>query len=274
VPILPKSRRAILALSLRLGCAALTGLVAGLPRPARCADTAAVYEAWWAGLPAGEIRLALHDPGPGDPAGYRDAIAIRSTGLPWLMTRFRGSAVSDGRDAGSNPVPARYAARYDLRKAHGKRLSMVFEVRTGDLVADRGPDDTSKKPPLAERFRIGVLDPLSAINGIRDQLRRGNRGTFRVPVYDGARRFDVVARVLPPRADDKTLHLELNLAPIAGFKGESSDDGDPDNAPRPVALAISDDSRLMPLSMRVSLYFLPLVVRLSRWCDSASSCGL
>src|SRR5207253_10276354 len=108
---------------------------------------------------------------------------------------------------------------------------------------------------------------------IRHELRRGNRGSFTIPVYDGSRRFDVIIRVLPKAAGDTALHLALTLAPIAGFKGETSDDGDPDNAPRPVALTISDDQRLMPLSMSVSLYYLPLVIDLRRWCDTAATCG-
>ena len=62
------------------------------------------------------------------------------------------------------------------------------------------------------------------------------------------------------------------LSPIAGFKGETSDDGDPENAPRPVEVAISDDARLLPLSMRVSVAYLPLVVELTRPCDSGAAC--
>ena len=37
-------------------------------------ETAALYQASWAGLPAGNIKLVLQD----DPGGYRDEIAIRS----------------------------------------------------------------------------------------------------------------------------------------------------------------------------------------------------
>jgi hypothetical protein len=254
----------------RWGCAALLGLAAGAPRPAAASEVAAVYQAYWAGLPAGEIRLGLRE-GAGL---YRDKIAIRSTGLPWLVTRFRGTAVSGGRDPGSRPVPSRYEALYDLRKRRDKRLSMVFDNRGGRRVAERGAGDSSEKPPLAERFRSDVIDPLSVLTAIRDELRRGNRGSFAVSVYDGSRRFDVRARVLPAHAGDRVLRLELTLAPLAGFKGGSSDDGDPDDAPRPVTLTVSNDARLMPLTMRVSVYYLPLVVNLSRWCESASRCGL
>src|SRR5437868_8470370 len=244
-------------------------LLAGSPA-AHSEEVAALYQAYWAGVPAGEIRLKLRD----DPAGYRDEITVRSQGLPWLLTHFRATAISEGRLAADRPpAPARYDALYDLRKGRDRRLSMSFTGHGGAALAERGPGDSSKKPLLAEAFRKNVLDPLSTVTAIRRELRRGNRGAFTVPVYDGARRFDVGVRVLPKQpGTEPALHLELTLAPIAGFKGESRDDGDPDNAPRPVALTISDDARLMPLKMSVSIAHLPLVVELARSCDGAG-CG-
>jgi hypothetical protein len=254
-------------------------VAAGL-HSAQADEVAAFYEASWAGMPAGEIRLTLRE----DPAAYRDEIAIRTEGLPHLFSRFRASAVSEGRLADAHaPAPNRFDAAYDLRKRRDRRLSMNFVPRAAGpqptglsgeaYIAERGAADTSKKPPLADRFRTNVLDPLSALTAIRQELRRGNRGAFTIAVYDGARRFDVRAQVLPKRADDAALHLALTLAPIAGFKGETGEDGsDPDDAPRPVALTISDDRRLMPLSMSVSLGYLPLVVELSRVCGAAAPC--
>ncbi|HKS89428.1 MAG TPA: DUF3108 domain-containing protein [Stellaceae bacterium] len=246
--------------ALPIGLVVLSVLLA---HGAAAGEVAALYRAYWAGLPAGEISLALHDDG----AGYRDEITISTEGLPRFVTRFRGSASSEGRVAAPLPAPSYYEATYDLRKRRDRRLSMRFTRDGAAAVAERGPGDTSRKPPLALRYRTGVLDPLSALTAIRSELRRGNRGSFTVPVYDGSRRFDVRVRVLPQQPGERSLRLELTLAPIAGFKGETSDDGDPDDAPRPVTLTISDDRRLMPLMMRVSLYYLPLVVELSRWCD-------
>lgn len=240
------------------------------PHIASADETSALYRVYWAGLPAGDIKLTLRD----DPTGYRDEIEIRSEGLPRLVTRFRGSAASGGRLVADHlPQPGYYDAHYDLRKRKDKRLSMRFVARGGALVADRGPEDTSSKPPLAENLRQNVLDPLSALTAIRDALRRGRRDTFAVPVYDGARRFDVKVRVLPKRPGEQDLRLELTLAPIAGFKGETSEDGDPDDAPRPVDLRLTDDSRLMPLSMSVPLYYMPLEVRLTKWCGAAQPCN-
>ena len=232
-------------------------------------EAAAAYRAYWAGMPVGTITLDLRE----EVGGYHAEIGIDTEGLARIVTHFRGSAASDGRlSAAALPSPSRYDAVYDLRKRRDRRASMRFVARDGAVIADRGADDTSRKPPLAERFRSNVLDPLSALTAIRLALRHGNRGAFTIPVNDGARRFDVEARVLPGRDGDAALRLDLTLRPVAGFKGEAGDDGDPDDAPRPIALALSNDRRLMPLSMSVSLYYLPLVVELARWCESAR-CG-
>ena len=244
-------------------------LVAIGAQPARAEDVGALYSAYWAGLPAGDIRLVLRD----DAGVYRNEIEIRTTGLPRLVTRFQGSASAAGRQPDTGlPAPQQYDALYELHKRRDRRLSMRFEARGGSVVVERGPGDTSKKPPLAERFRTDVLDPLSALSAIRQELRHGARGSFAVPVYDGARRFDVRVRVLPKSGGEPVLRLDLTLAPIAGFKGETSEEGDPDDSPRPATLAMSDDARLMPLSMKVSLYYLPLVVELRRWCGAAAPC--
>jgi len=252
-----------------LGAVVAALLVSAVSRIAAADESSAIYRVYWAGLPAGDIKLTLRD----DPSGYRDEIAIRSEGLPRVVTRFRGSAASGGKLAADRlPQPGYYDAHYDLRKGKNKRLSMRFATRAGAVIAERGPEDTSSKPPLAEGFRQNVVDPLSALTAIRDTLRRGNRGSFSVPVYDGSRRFDVKVRVLPKQAGEQDLRLELMLAPIAGFKGETSDDGDPDDAPRPVDLRLSDDARLMPLSISVSLYYMPLVVQLAKWCQAGQPC--
>jgi uncharacterized protein DUF3108 len=264
-PARPQERRRGLWCSL-----GFTALLLGMsPRLAAAEEASAIYRVYWAGLPAGDIKLTLHD----DPSGYRDEIQIRTEGLPRLVTKFHGSAASGGKLIGEHlPQPGYYDAHYDLRKSKNKRLSMRFVSRAGALIADRGPEDTSSKPPLAEKFRQNVVDPLSALTAIRAALRSGKQDAFTVPVYDGSRRFDVRARVLAKKAGDLGLHLELTLAPLAGFKGESSEDGDPDDAPRPVDLVLSEDGRLMPLSMRVSLYYMPLVVQLAKWCTAGQPC--
>jgi hypothetical protein len=234
-------------------------------------EIVAVYSAFWAGFPAAQIRLKFDDSGP----GYRDEIEIATQGLPQLFTHFRATALAEGhRGADRSAEPSHYLAVYDLRKRLDRRVSMQFVNRVGTTIAERGPDDTSRKPPLAEPFRKNAVDPLSALEWLRGALRAVARGgSFSIPVYDGARRFDIVGHILPNREPSGgILHAELTLRPIAGFKGESSEDGDPDDAPRKVELSVTDDDRMVPLSIRVPVFFMPLIVQFQRLCAASDPC--
>jgi Protein of unknown function (DUF3108) len=242
-------------------------------RPADADDIVAVYAAYWAGLPAAEIRLNLSE----DKAAYRGRIEITTEGLPALLSRFRATAIAEGRlDANRPAQPEHYDAVYDLRKRRNSHISMLFMDRGGALVADRGPEDTSHKPPLAEGFRRNAVDPLTALERIRAALRaqqQQHEASFTVPVYDGARRFDILGRVLLEKdMADGVLRVELTLRPIAGFKGETSEDGDPDSAPRKVALTLTNDARMMPLSITVPVFYLPLVIRFDHLCATIDAC--
>src|SRR5207248_3968458 len=48
-------------------------MLLAIPRVAAADESSALYRVYWAGLPAGDIKLTLRD----DAAGYRDEIAIR-----------------------------------------------------------------------------------------------------------------------------------------------------------------------------------------------------
>jgi hypothetical protein len=244
----------------------------GSPAPAaRGEEIAALYRVSYMGLPAGQIRFRFS----GDGFTYSDEIAIESAGLPRLVTHFRGTATSEGRLANDGQVvPQHYDALYDLRKRRNSHLSLRFDGADGTRIVERNAADTSRKPPLADLYRRNVVDPVSALAAIREKLR-GDRAEaardFTVPVYDDARRFDVLVHVISAGEKDG-IRLLLTLRPIAGFKGESSDEGDPDDAPRQVQAAFSDDVNVVPVSMRVSVWYLPLVVQFDHFCKSFEAC--
>jgi hypothetical protein len=236
---------------------------------AHAEDAVACYEASWSGMPAAQLRLAIHD----GPDGYRNEVEIRTLGLARWVTKFHGSASGTGRIVAEHlPAPHSFGAHYDLRKRKNRILSLRFVVSNGTVVAERQPEDTSRKPELAEKFRRDVLDPLAVLAAIRQRLEEHPAAGFTIPAYDGARRFDVVTRE-PPRRESGVIHLALTLHAIAGFKGESSEDGDPDDAPRPVEVTFSDDRRLMPLSMTAPIWYLPLTVELTQWSSPGKGCA-
>jgi hypothetical protein len=249
-------------------------LVLGIADDAAGADRfVADYTAYWAGLPAAQIRLTLS----ADASVYHDEIEIGSQGLPLLITHFRASAQAGGRLVpGRQAAPLHYDALYDLRKWRDSRIAMRFVERGGAVVAERGAEDTSKKALLDEKYRRDTVDPLSAFESVRAEIAAREAAPDRpilVPVYDGTRRFDVIGRILPKHEQTPgMLRVVLNLRPIAGFKGQSKIDGDPDDAPRPVAVTLTDDKRLLPISMTLRVFYLPLVIRLDRVCSTAEQC--
>jgi hypothetical protein len=73
----------------RFGCALGIALLGATTSSggAIAEDIIAVYSAFWAGLPAGQIRVKLRDSG----SGYSDEIEISTQGLPHLFTSFRAT---------------------------------------------------------------------------------------------------------------------------------------------------------------------------------------
>lgn len=263
-------RRAFIAI---LGSAVLLLSCDMLARAAHSEEINAFYRVKYIGLPAGEIRFRF----TGDGVTYRDAIAVESSGLARWVTHFRGTAEGEGRLADDfHAVPLRYDALYDLRHRRNSHISMRFVGRDGAVIAERDARDTSRMPPLADRYRRDVVDPIAALASIRHALRvhpPASAHDFAIPVYDGARRFDVLVHVVSAGDKERTIRLLLTLRPIAGFKGEASDEGDPDDAPRPVEAVFSDDANLIPIYMRVSVWYLPLVVKFDHFCKSFDACG-
>jgi len=173
----------------------------------------------------------------------------------------------------------------DVRAAVGSRYGDILPAE-GHLLDLLEPEDVV---PAWKRWSPILLRPeglygtrpagggnkAAKLKAIREALRTTGPGRrFTIPVYDGARRFDIVGEILPRNGPaDGTLRAGLTLRPIAGFRGETSEDGDPDDAPRKVELTVTDDARLLPLSITVPVFFMPLVIRFEELCPTARSCS-
>jgi ABC-type transport system substrate-binding protein len=90
-------------------------------------------------LPAGQIRVKLRDSG----SGYSDDIEISTQGLPRLFTRFRATALAEGRRVADRPAePSHYLAVYACGRDHNSAL--FLKLRFGSrlrgaetIVADK-----------------------------------------------------------------------------------------------------------------------------------------
>jgi hypothetical protein len=241
--------------------------------PAAAEPVTLRYTATWAGLPAAEIHLRL-DEGNSD---FRSQIDIRTEGVPRWFTRFKAHGISEGAVAADGlAAPRRYDAYYDLRSRKDKRISMHF---LPDGIAERGAEDSTEKPQIAIVNRTGVVDPLTALNRMREAIRTGaaQRGNVVIPVYDGKRRFDVAERGLTHETvtvagvAQRVFHLRLVLLAVAGFK-DNDPEGTPDSGPRAMDVLFSDDGNIVPLRMEVQVGWFTMAVNLAQHCVAEAPC--
>jgi hypothetical protein len=240
--------------------------------PARAEPLVAFYEVSWGSLPAATLVLSLATDG----ADYRDALRIQTVGVPRFLLGLRADIATAGKfGADGMAHPANYAVNYDSRRFRDQHIRIAFVVRDGRTVAERTIDDSSNKPPLDESYRRDVIDPLSALAAVRERLRqnRAKAGDhFTLPVFDDVRRFDVAVSVVAIDGPGNLIRIHLDLRPIAGFKRRKNNRDDPEDAPRPMELTLTDDARLLPQSFEVSVAWLPLVVRFDRLCADVTHC--
>jgi hypothetical protein len=213
----------------------------------------------WQPLPPGNRH-----PQPG-PAALGHQFQRRCDQRRRTCRRWRGPAVALRRAL--YPAPQ---SRQAHRAAGG---------RSGGRAPDPARTGGYQQETAARRY-LSAQCPGSAFGPGRDSELSGNpfpRTGHRLHAA-GVRRCAALRRGRPDRAgrprskNTPVVQLLLSLRPIAGFKGETSEDGDPDTAPRDVDLRLSDDGRLLPLYLRVHIAYLPLVVRFDRPCPAIGAC--
>ena len=116
----------------------------------------------------------------------------------------------------------------------------------------------TKYKPVPEDLRTNVLDPMGAFVAGRQQLRAkfaaGAPGTFRVPVYDGTRRYDIVGKADAPRpvtingVERSLLLVTGHIEPLFGFTRE----GEERMRNIESKIYFTPDTRLIPVQMIAS----------------------
>ncbi len=196
------------------------------------------FEAYWGGFHTADFVLSLRNGGK----AYNNTFRLETRGLADLFLRLkiiarsRGEAILDppGDGPTGDEIGAYAPTLYELDYTNRRRersVRVAFgngharpTIRTKGATAE---EDREKEKKVAEKYRTGVMDPLTALAEIFRRAGahlKGGPASFRLAVYDGRRRFDLVGefrgrtrRTILRRGYD-LYHVRVRARPIAGFK--------------------------------------------------------
>jgi hypothetical protein len=177
------------------------------------------------------VQLAI-DLGMGS-AAYDVTARATTVGMADWLARWTSVSRTEGAVAGLRLVPEQHRVQGELRGKH-RSVSMMFT--NGNVTAiDVMPaarDDYGRDEVPPEK-RVGSLDPASALlTAVRWIAERGSCAE-RVPVFDGRRRYDVVAvdrGVEMLAANDynsfsgPAFRCDFTIEPIAGYDQRWADE--------------------------------------------------
>lgn len=226
-------------------------LGASATAPLRAADKPTerlAYELMLGGLHVGDAMVTLEESN----TGYKAGLKMTASGaLKWVKD-FRASLESEGA-LGATPQPAFYrkdwasgefaetmTMTFDPVSRAATTSSRVFNPLTGATVADEDlpwHEKRSDRKPVPDDLRKNVFDPMAAFIAAREQLiaqgvlstPQGAVKSFRVPVYDGSRRYDIVGKTEPARAVTingtarELLPVTGHMEPMFGFSAKSEE---------------------------------------------------
>lgn len=203
----PKRRRAATAFRLGLGLSAVLAGPFGSSGAAAFGEDGtggeiveAVYDFHVGGLSIGEATLRLQT----TPAAYAGEARMQPRGMLEMFVSGRAEAQAQGaRDGYGAFDPQYYEARFE-KKSGGKTeiqtLVMVMQGASPATLLVEPPDSEPNPYAAPHRDQVGVLDPISAI--VASFLPAGSDSVCArtIPIYDGARRYDVMFTAPDPKS--------------------------------------------------------------------------
>ncbi len=247
------------------------------------------YELMLGGLHVGDAMVSLDE----TPAGYKAGLKMAATGaLKWVRA-MRSSLESEGT-FGPAPQPVSYRKEwvsgefaetmtmtFDPATRTAAATSKTYNPITGAPIADEdlpwNRDGRGRKKPVPDGLRTDVFDPMAAFVAAREQLLAkgvlnapGAAKTFRVPIYDGSRRYDIVGKADAVRAvsidgaEKQLLPVTGKLEPVFGFNPKSEErmrgvDG---------KIYFTPDGKFVPVQIIVSGEVFTAVMNLAADCKA------
>ena len=215
-----------------------------------------------------EVMTVQLDMAAADSASYQVNMGGDLIGMLSDMYPFHMQLASHGRVNAGATQPIQY--RSDIATADQRSTVTLTYSAGGNIQMVNQPATQEGQAAFARGLVRGTMDPLSAVAMIAHKLGTGQSCRGRMPVFDGARRFDLTLSPLPSNArPPANLPVALKSPPqgcdaaltlISGFPQSAVDSGvypktarfwftSEMNSPWPVLLRIDADSGLGHLHM-------------------------
>ena len=190
------------------------------------------YEVYAGGLKGVEFeyRLEMKD------GGYRTDFEGEIVGTyGWFIDFSLNSAVEGDLREGA-PQPRSYLLRSQWNDNPPRAIDMVWGEDRLPLAEVKPEPEDDERQEVPEELRLGAVDPLTAVLSLSQTLAETGSCTSTAEVFDGRRRFDLVASdggAATIEANDYQVYqgpaqrCVIRFEPIAGFK-EETDDGKPE----------------------------------------------
>lgn len=262
----------------------------GAPQSERLA-----YSMMVGGLHVGDAVVDLSQ----DSERYSTGLKVTARGVAKWLREFRADLKSEGgfTTAGAVPLPLPASYKRDWSGAEiDSSMIMTYdpvtritttqeryvsretgeEVKREDLPWNKNDSkrerEEERKRHVPEDKRINTLDPMAAFIAARHQvMAQGASKTpvkFRVPVYDGQRRYDVVGSTTAPRPVTingtayNVITVNATLVPVAGFSRK----GEERMLESRGKLLFTADERFIPVQVTIENEFLSGVMNLTADC--------
>ncbi|MBY0509122.1 MAG: DUF3108 domain-containing protein [Rhodospirillaceae bacterium] len=210
------------------------------------------YNLMLGGLHVGDALVALKQ----DENGYSTTMKMTARGVASWIQNFRadlkgegsiGAAAADGRveivpqnfmrQWSAGEVAADMTMTFNPQTREASVAERMFNPLTGEAIKREDMPWNKRREklkPVPNDLRKNALDPMAAFVAARSQLMaQGFAGTapktFRVPIYDGTRRYDLVGKAGAVRTvsingvERRLLPVTAKVEPVFGFNRESEE---------------------------------------------------
>ncbi len=187
--------------------AAVLLLAGGAPRAEAPSALELEYKAYVGGMHAVSFQARV---GLGD-EDYRAQVRLRSDGLLAKMVDFSLEAQAAGLAGSGDLKPRQFQVESQWRESTGRLVEMKYAEGDAPALRVEPPAEDDNREEVPEALRRDTLDPITATLQLVRQVARSGRCEGEVAVFDGRRRYNVVAQHL-----GETVLKASDVAPYGG----------------------------------------------------------